>query len=393
VALGVATAFAAGRKLSTVIYPPGERGVLRFSHATRAHAAVACLRCHASVRSSVSVKDRNLPGEAICRPCHAQARRPGGSRGGCALCHPGWSGGGAPPSPRRPEARLRFGHRLHLERGATCSDCHAAIATGADSAREEAAQPRRARSGATKDSLRALPSMAACTSCHARQRVSNRCVVCHLADKQGRLQTRFDGNAVLRPTGSLRADRHDAYFARSHAASARKDRAYCQSCHRPEGCLRCHAGTQRPAVLHPNDYVSLHGSEARREPTRCRSCHASQSFCLGCHQRTGVGQETRRSGFRPDTGRRFHPAVFTAQPPGAGHHGAAARRNIASCSSCHREQTCVTCHGTRARGRGGYSPHAAGFAQSTTCRALSARNQRVCLKCHPAGDARIGCRP
>jgi hypothetical protein len=351
---------------------------LRFSHATSKHATLPCLRCHGAVRGSVSAKERNLPGEASCRPCHRETRRDGelaptaalppGRTAGCARCHPGYSGLGAPVRVALAEATLRFGHRLHLERGAACSDCHAMQSTRG-----------------------ALPRMATCMACHARRKVSNRCVVCHLAEKDGRLRTRFE-EGLLKPSGSLRADRHDRFFARSHASVARTDRRYCESCHQPSSCLKgCHAGTTRPASLHPNDYVSLHVIEARREPTRCRSCHASQSFCLGCHQRVGVGRETARSGFKPDTGRRFHAAAFTAQQPGPGHHGRAARRNATTCSSCHREGTCIRCHGTRALKQGGYSPHGPGFAWSAKCRALSARNQRVCLKCHPASGRHTAC--
>ncbi len=358
---------------------PPSQAELRFSHATGAHAALACTRCHAAARSSVSVKDRLLPGEASCRPCHREARRAGelaptaalprDRLAGCTRCHPGYSGLGAPIRVTVAEAKLRFAHRIHLERGVDCAGCHAMRGAG-----------------------EVLPRMASCMGCHAKRKVSNRCVTCHLAEKDGRLRTRFE-EGVLKPSGSLKADRHDRSFARGHASVARTEKRYCESCHQPSSCLAgCHAGTRRPASIHPNDYVTLHVIEARREPTRCRSCHASQSFCLGCHQRVGVGKETARSGFRPDTGRRFHPAGFATLQAGPGHHGRIARRNATSCSSCHREETCVRCHGTRSLGRGGFSPHGPGFAGSAKCRALSARNQRVCLKCHPASGRHTACR-
>jgi hypothetical protein len=350
---------------SPVIYP-APPPVLRFSHIK--HSATPCARCHAGVTASSSASDQYLPLESACAPCHPQTR--GGKRGqpaGCAFCHPGFDGKGSPPAFLYPVARLRFGHRLHLEKGSACRDCH-----------------RFERPGD-----RGLPMMASCLGCHKQRRASVRCVVCHLSEKDGRLTTRF-GAERLQPSGSLRGDRHGPLFSRKHAAVARLNRSYCESCHQPRACLRCHAGTLRPMRIHPNDYASLHSLDGRRDQTRCRSCHSLQTFCVGCHQRSGVGMESERSGFRPERSRSFHPPGFSTLQRGAGHHAYSARRNGGSCLSCHREATCVRCHGSRGRGLGGFSPHPPGFAASGKCRALAARNPRACLKCHLPGEAR-GC--
>jgi len=363
-----------------VIYPPAT-SALRFSHPK--HGKVPCLRCHASVKTSVSTRDRNLPAEAVCRSCHAdQTRAPGAAPGageaiagkalaGCRTCHRGFSGKGSPERAVIPPANIRFGHRLHLERGTRCADCHRAADKGEV----------------------ALPTMDRCRGCHRRKEVSDRCAVCHLTGKDGRLRTRFgQGAALLRPTGPEAGVAHGPTFSREHAAVARQKKRLCDSCHRPERCLKCHAGSMRPMSIHQGDYVRRHGVDARRGSPRCSSCHRSQSFCLSCHQRLGVGKETDASGFAPHTSQAFHPPGFVGYQRGPGHHAHSARRNIRACSSCHRESTCVRCHGTTGRGKGGFSPHAPGFRGSKKCEALSARNRRVCLKCHASGDSKIECR-
>jgi hypothetical protein len=356
--------------LSPVIYPK-KKNQLVFSHQNPRHRQLPCDRCHRSIRRSISSQERNQPKEAICRPCHAKITRAEmtvkqGPKEACSRCHRGYTGVGIPARPVRPQANLRFSHRLHLDKGASCEACH------------------------RRQSAISMPSMSRCRGCHERRGASNRCVVCHLSNKDGRVRTRYD-SGKLRPRGTLVGDAHDQRFARSHKSVARSNRRYCESCHQPRTCLKCHSGTLRPVRIHPGDYATRHSLDARRNQPRCQSCHRSQTFCLGCHQRSGVGMESADSGFRPTTGRRFHAPRFAATKRGPGHHAYSAKRNIRTCSGCHRESTCVRCHGTRQRGMGGFSPHPKNFRFSTRCSMLSARNQRVCLKCHAVGDRRIGC--
>ena len=163
----------------------------------------------------------------------------------------------------------------------------------------------------------------------------------------------------------------------------------CASCHREDFCTGCHDGRVRPRAIHPGDYLSMHATEARLSPQRCTSCHNQQSFCLGCHQRTGVSM-SGPPGVR--TLARFHPPkeLWSGVPPRAGDHGYEAVRNLNACVSCHIERACVVCHGGRGIG-GGFNPHGPGFAHQ--CASLLSRNPRACLVCHlPDDEVLSSCR-
>lgn len=348
---------------SPVVFPP-MTSELAFDHAR--HRRTPCLDCHASIAASTVAADRNLPAESTCRPCHTQTRQQDIQRESpearCLTCHRGYAGKGSPARTDLPAANLRFGHRLHLDRGGRCRDCHRMNADG-----------------------RPLPSMQVCLTCHRTRGASVRCGACHLTQKDGRLKTGFP-SGTLRPSGALKGEAHTERWSRDHAHLARTQRRHCDTCHTERDCLSCHDGSLRPLAIHTGDYIQRHAGEARRDQPRCQSCHRSQTFCLGCHQRLGLGRETDKSGFKPHTELSYHPAGFIAYTPGPGHHSFEARRNLRTCTACHRESTCIRCHGSRSVGKAGVSPHPPGFRASRKCRTLAAANPRVCLKCHPESD-------
>ena len=89
---------AEARQPSEAIYPVA-RHRIRFSHA--AHHEIRCESCHASVRKSIAPRDRNLPAEAACRPCHSKWTRKKdvektGDPRRCGTCHQGYQGRAAP---------------------------------------------------------------------------------------------------------------------------------------------------------------------------------------------------------------------------------------------------------------------------------------------------------
>jgi hypothetical protein len=88
----------------------------------------------------------------------------------------------------------------------------------------------------------------------------------------------------------------------------------------------------------------------------------------------------------------FHPPGWVGEGGGPSGHSQQARRNIRTCVSCHREESCLSCHSTLNTTRGmSVSPHGPAFGGTARCRALSSRNRRVCLKCHALGAPEIDC--
>ena len=373
---------------------------------------IACQSCHTQALTSTSARDNLLPREAACQSCHpidhAQPwKQTEGPPTACAACHLG-----APRAPTAevpgpgpqlesaiarvelPEPFIKFNHQLHAQRQIACTRCHGDL-TQVDLA-----------------SRAQLPRMALCLSCHNDGLIaarpgrpagrggpgaSSRCAACHLSSPDGTVRVQYP-TGLLVPSGTLRGDDHGMEFRQQHRSAALNDEEYCASCHRRDFCQRCHNGVVKPLDYHGGDFVARHGMEARRNQLDCSGCHRQQTFCLGCHERLGVVDHASLpgrppvSGFAPATARRFHPDGWASPSVGPGHHAYEAQRNIRTCTSCHREQTCLQCHSALSGSASGLSanPHPADWTAGR-CQALRSRNPRVCLKCHRDGSPELRC--
>ncbi len=343
-----------------VVYPP-QTIPLEFAHG--AHRATPCERCHLAA-SSTTTADRLLPAEAVCAECHGDWVN---DVNACNRCHPGYRPMVMEGTDRRqvspwpapielPPAPLHFNHRRHGQAGVQCTACHGDLSQVGTATRAH------------------LPSMAQCVDCHRRESVSTACTTCHPARPDGRLRTRFDH-------GRLRPEGHGTDFLRHHGVAARAPTSDCDQCHTPSTCQSCHADRVRPASIHPADYLHQHAVDARTAAMECGQCHRQATFCVDCHTQAGV--TTARNGLhfgRTPGARRFHPPGFVDDDGqiGRGHHGRAARRNISTCVSCHREDDCVRCHADDPAAPIHASPHPAGFQ----CGRALDLNPRSCLKCH-----------
>jgi hypothetical protein len=394
---------------------PAQQIPLRFDHARHLKLGARCETCHVTAATSTSAADDLIPAEAACRSCHQIDRaRPdkavpaGAPAARCDACHvwlagglnvhvdAGWMPTAAAPEPPRVHIvnpNLKFNHRLHVGRGIGCELCHSAVSMEGLATRVD------------------LPKMALCLGCHDGKQTTNRCGACHLTEPDGRLRTNLAtaataatglaaGVAKLVPSGVLRGfDEHGPTFFRDHAQAGR-DTGYCLSCHKRSECVDCHGGTVSPFDIHPADYASLHGSDARRNTPDCSTCHRTQTFCVGCHERTGVAPDATGGvpgvqAHNPFGGgtqlKSFHPPGWVSESGARSGHAQQAQRNIRTCVSCHREETCLSCHSADPARGAAVSPHGPGFGGTARCRALSSRNRRVCLKCHALGAPEIDC--
>jgi hypothetical protein len=353
---------------------------------------LSCDFCHENVGTSTAAAERDIPSHGSCDSCHDEwigdEAKPAAPEL-CAKCHTDPNvtvSTNARAKLDIPDPNLIFPHKTHVEAGVACTDCHSDVPS---------------KTVATRDDY---PTMDRCIACHEAKGAPTTCTTCHLSLPSGRLQTQFK-QGELAPRRLHAFAIHDAEFLRDHSAPAKRDKAYCASCHLESFCLDCHDGVGRDVRYHPGDWLSQHFIRAKKDDYRCQSCHRVQTFCIDCHVRSGVASVTidalvprtpseasRRTIRKDDSGMATGPHPMTADgwlnPASRNFHGFFAQRNIRSCASCHQEQTCITCHMSARTpfgptlGGNPHGPNAARLKGSTA----SNRSARMCLKCHSPSD-------
>ncbi len=368
IALGATVAAEDAGDWSPVVYP-AQRLPLIFSHAKHLARGTACAACHPAAATSRSAVDNLIPTEAACRACHpidrgdpAKVATPVAA---CAGCHAGWAPGVPVERVYITPAPLKFEHAQHAQ--TACEGCHTTM--------------RQVDVATTRQ----LPTMDSCLTCHKNGSEERHCTDCHLARLGGQIETHFEFGELV----PQRMAGHGMGFAQHHEQAAREVGATCTACHDRSECIDCHQGVVKPMDFHPGDYLSIHAMEARRGRPDCSACHRYESFCVGCHERSGLSSRVTTDFNAADPARAFHPVGWASSTGGPNRHAQEARRNISSCTSCHREEDCLTCHSAQ-KGALQASPHPAGWRGSARCRALDRGNRRMCLRCHVAQDE-LGC--
>jgi hypothetical protein len=319
--------------------------------------------------------------------------------GSCAGCHDGvrevrvaWQG----PSER--VSNVVFEHRAH----------DTALASAGDPAQECASC--HIPTGGERMAVAESVQLGTCWSCHAHpaseHQVDADCSSCHLPLGQ----TAFD---LVRIAAIPAPSNHGAaeFLGFDHGRLVREDATKCATCHTQERCVACHVDTSiaeiaafppappdmelpaatahydEPASHTEGEWILTHGAQASR--ATCATCHTSND-CASCH----VEPLPDVVATLPARAAAVAPGVRMVASAPASHgsqffmeaHPTLAAAGEASCSTCHAESFCASCHD--APQRGGYHPPdflsrhtAAAFGRDAECSTCHS-TQVFCRDCH-----------
>ncbi len=245
-------------------------------------------------------------------------------------------------------------HQAYLEEGQTCTACH------------------------KPDSRMIVPAKENCLECHEEDFYAG---------------VSFSGTSTHGPVWSM-----------NHRAPAKSGAIDCSACHEQEDCMECHkAGFADEMGEFGNNMINVHRSEfmvshpipARTDPQLCSSCHENK-FCTDCHARFApedLAIQSHRKGwsmieisgtsheaFTDNMCQVCHPNSVLPAHEWSSSHSREARKNLATCQSCHPEgDTCLTCHSAKTGLR--VNPHPRDWGDMKD-RLQNASDNRTCKRCH-----------
>lgn len=200
---------------------------------------------------------------------------------------------------------------------------------------------------------------------------------------------------------------HGPVWAFNHRVFARTSNTDCASCHQQDFCLECHkSGFADEQGSFSNNMINVHRSEftvthpiaARTDPQLCSSCHEN-NFCVKCHNsfnRNDLAFDSHRRGFTDGTLGGQHAFYDDSQCAGCHkdsngqtvlpshnwtrNHAREARKNLATCQSCHPEgDICLQCHSARTGLM--VNPHPGDWSDISS-NLNKASGGKSCRKCH-----------
>ncbi len=208
---------------------------------------------------------------------------------------------------------------------------------------------------------------------------------------------------------------HASSWNQDHRLYAEKKPNICGDCHNRSFCFDCHFGggitpdlhksTAGPDYMprtHRSDWRELHPIKAADDPRSCYRCHDERKFCQACHQKfnqidpSGLAPISHRRGwsdlsvsqagpmhstFNATQCPTCHPNSMLPKNQWSLGHAREARRNLASCESCHPDgNVCLKCHSATSGLM--VNPHPRGWNGSLADRMRNRSNNRTCIKCH-----------
>jgi len=198
---------------------------------------------------------------------------------------------------------------------------------------------------------------------------------------------------------------HGPLWSFDHGLEGKVGDADCASCHAQDFCLECHnagfadeMGTieNNMANIHRSEFSVSHPISARTDPQLCSSCHENR-FCVDCHQQFSANDlaiDSHRRGFRDGTTNPLHEFYTDAQCAGchpsgsvlpsssgwSAAHAREARKNLATCQSCHPDgDICLTCHSAVNGLR--INPHPKDWSDMSE-NLKNASDGKTCRRCH-----------
>ncbi|HEY4484946.1 MAG TPA: cytochrome C [Nitrospiria bacterium] len=183
-----------------------------------------------------------------------------------------------------------------------------------------------------------------------------------------------DCNGCHQQSGA--APNHGTMWTEEHRLFAQKQPANCGACHQQSFCLDCHTGGGIESDLrrsnsgadykpksHRTDFRELHPIKTLDDTRSCYRCHDAKRFCSDCHDKFNPNDLSilshrrgfsdldvaaggpKHSAFTPAQCALCHPNSMLPKHAWSSSHAREARRNLASCQTCHSEgEVCLTCH-------------------------------------------------
>ena len=382
--------------------PSARQDNLRFVHDVHASyledfgdPAQTCEACHVPRgQNRMSVSPAVQVG--TCLSCHAHKAESHQLDAQCSTCHVPLAESRLPraaieafktPADHQEEPFLGGGHgakaRTSPDRCATCHTADRCVACHVDTDRPEIARMAFAPAGMELPPATARYSLpashgdeswlgmhgtqatrAACATCHNTEG----CRACHIAPLPAAVTSLPSREEVVAPGVTVEAhspSSHKSFFFLDlHPVHAAADPTSCNTCHMESFCVECHDGSPGGGY-HPAGFVARHAADAFGRETECATCHDTQVFCRSCHVQAGLTSVGR-------LGPGYHEggAFWLLR------HGQAARQNLESCTTCHRQNDCTQCHGVL--GAFKISPHSRGFDPERAWE----QSPRTCLACH-----------